>query len=120
MAAAETLTTTAADPKHLGARTGLTVVLHTWVSALTHHRQVHGIVLGGGLSPDGSRWNPCKPGFFLPCACNDGRGDGVIGISALPSSREPAEAPPRELGEPLPRRRAVLALRAMRGCGRNL
>ena len=64
--AAETLTTIAADPKHLGARIGLTAVLHTWGSALTHHPHVHLIVPGGGLSPDGSRWIPCKPGFFLP------------------------------------------------------
>jgi putative transposase/transposase-like zinc-binding protein len=64
--AAETLTTIAADPKHLGARIGLTAVLHTWGSALTHHPHVHLIVPGGGLSPDGSRWIACKPGFFLP------------------------------------------------------
>jgi Putative transposase/Transposase zinc-binding domain len=65
-AAAETLTTIAADPKHLGARIGLTAVLHTWGSALTHHPHVHVIVPGGGLSPDGSRWIACKGGFFLP------------------------------------------------------
>ncbi len=65
-AAAETLTTIAADPKHLGARIGLTAVLHTWGSALTHHPHVHVIAPGGGLSPDGSRWVACKPGFFLP------------------------------------------------------
>jgi putative transposase len=41
-------------------------VLHTWGSALTHHPHVHVIVPGGGLSPDGSRWIACKPGFFLP------------------------------------------------------
>jgi hypothetical protein len=64
--AAETLTIIAADPKHLGARVGLTAVLHTWGSALTHHPHVHVIVPGGGLSPDGSRWIACKPGFFLP------------------------------------------------------
>jgi hypothetical protein len=64
--AAETLTTIAADPKHLGARIGLIAVLHTWGSALTHHPHVHCIVPGGGLSPDGQRWVPCKPGFFLP------------------------------------------------------
>ena len=64
--AAETLTAIAADPKHLGARIGLTAVLHTWGSALTHHPHVHLIVPGGGLSPDGSRWIACKPGFFLP------------------------------------------------------
>jgi hypothetical protein len=64
--AAETLTTIAADPKHLGARIGLTAVLHTWGSALTHHPHVHVIVPGGGVSPDGSRWIACKPNFFLP------------------------------------------------------
>jgi len=64
--AAETLSTIAADPKHLGAQIGATLVLHTWGSALTHHPHVHGIVPGGGLSPDGRRWIACKPGFFLP------------------------------------------------------
>jgi predicted RNA-binding Zn-ribbon protein involved in translation (DUF1610 family) len=64
--AAETLRTIAADPKHLGAQTGATLVLHTWGSALTHHPHVHGIVPGGGLSLDGNRWVACKPGFFLP------------------------------------------------------
>ena len=63
--AAETLITIAADPRHLGARIGLTAVLHTWGSALTHHPHVHMIVPGGGLSPDGSRWIACRPGFFL-------------------------------------------------------
>lgn len=65
-AAAETVQTIAADPKHLGASTGLTLVLHTWGSAMTHHPHVHGIVPGGGLSVDGERWIGCKPGFFLP------------------------------------------------------
>ena len=65
-AAAETLQTIAADPKHLGARIGLTLVLHTWGSAMAHHPHVHGIVPGGGLSIDGERWIHCRPGFFLP------------------------------------------------------
>jgi hypothetical protein len=64
--AAETLRTIAVDPKHLGAQLGVTLVLHTWGSALTHHPHVHGIVPGGGLSTDGERWVACKPGFFLP------------------------------------------------------
>jgi len=64
--AAETLRTIAADPKHLGARIGATLVLHTWGSALTHHPHVHAIVPGGGLSQDAERWVACKPGFFLP------------------------------------------------------
>jgi len=65
-AAAETLITIAADPKHLGARIGITSVLHTWGSAMTHHPHVHMIVPGGGLSPDGRSWIPCRPSFFLP------------------------------------------------------
>ena len=65
-AAAETLQTIAADPKHLGARIGLTLVLHTWGSAMPHHPHVHGIVPGGGLSLDGEQWIHCRPGFFLP------------------------------------------------------
>jgi len=64
--AAEVLQRIAADPKHLGARIGATLVLHTWGSALTHHPHVHGIVPGGGLSADGKRWVACRPGFFLP------------------------------------------------------
>jgi hypothetical protein len=65
-AAAETLLTIAADPRHLGARIGLTAVLHSWGSALTHHPHVHMIVPGGGISLDGQRWISCRPGFFLP------------------------------------------------------
>jgi hypothetical protein len=65
-ASAETLSTIAADPKHLGARVGVTSVLHTWGSALTHHPHVHMVVPGGGISLDGTRWISCRPGFFLP------------------------------------------------------
>ncbi len=65
-AAAETLIAIAADPKHLGARIGLTAVLHTWGSALTHHPHLHCVVPGGGISSDGKEWVSCRPGFFLP------------------------------------------------------
>jgi len=65
-AASETMTTIAADPKHLGARMGITAVLHTWGSAMTHHPHIHMIVPGGGLSPDGSRWVSSNPAFLLP------------------------------------------------------
>ena len=65
-AASETMLTIAADPKHLGARIGITAVLHTWGSALTHHPHVHMIVPGGGLSLDGERFIPCRRRFFLP------------------------------------------------------
>jgi hypothetical protein len=64
-ASAETVMTIAADRKRLGAKVGMTSVLHTWGSALTHHPHIHMIVPGGGLSPDGTKWVACKPGFFL-------------------------------------------------------
>jgi len=63
---AETILTIAADPKHLGGRIGITSVLHTWGSAMTHHPHVHMIVPGGGIPPDGQHWVSCRPGFFLP------------------------------------------------------
>jgi hypothetical protein len=65
-AAAETLTTVAADRRHLGADIGVTAVLHTWGQNLHHHPHVHCIVPGGGISSDGKRWIACRPGFFLP------------------------------------------------------
>ncbi len=88
-ASSETMLRIAADPKHLGAKIGITSVLHTWGSAMTHHPHVHMIVPGGGFSPDGTapvspaesrlasgktgqpkapqeRWIATKPNFFLP------------------------------------------------------
>ena len=65
-AAAETTITIAGDPKHLDARIGITAVLHTWGSAMTHHPHVHMIVPGGGISADGLRWVSCRSSFFLP------------------------------------------------------
>ena len=76
---AETMTTIAADPRHLGARIAITSVLHTWGSAMTHHPHVHMIVPGGGIALDGSapvaggqpkahrqRWIAKRPNFLLP------------------------------------------------------
>jgi hypothetical protein len=65
-AAADTMLTIAADPRHLGARIGITAVLHTWGSALTHHPHVHMIVPAGGLSADGGRWISSRPSFLVP------------------------------------------------------
>ena len=65
-AASETMLTIAADRKHLGARIGMTAVLHSWGSALTHHPHVHMIVPGGGIALDGSRWIFSRPAFLLP------------------------------------------------------
>ena len=65
-AASETMMTIAADPRHLGARIGITAVLHTWGSAMTHHPHIHMIVPGGGISHDGARWIASRPAFLLP------------------------------------------------------
>ena len=65
-ATADTLRTIAADPRHLGAAIGFVAVLHTWGQTLMHHPHLHCVVPGGGLSPDGTRWIACRPGFFLP------------------------------------------------------
>jgi putative transposase/transposase-like zinc-binding protein len=63
---AETLLQLAADPRHLGGRIGLLIVLHTWGQLMNRHTHVHVVVPGGGLSPDGTRWVSCREGFFLP------------------------------------------------------
>jgi hypothetical protein len=64
-ATAETLATIARDPKHLGVEIGFFAILHTWGQNLLHHPHLHCVVPGGGLSPDGTRWISCKPGYFL-------------------------------------------------------
>jgi len=62
----ETLKTIARDPKRLGAEIGFLALLHTWGQTLRHHAHIHCVIPGGGLSPDGQRWIPCRNGFFLP------------------------------------------------------
>ena len=64
--ASQTMLTIAADPRHLGARIGITAVLHSWGSALLHHPHIHMIVPGGGISLDGERWVSSRPAFLLP------------------------------------------------------
>jgi hypothetical protein len=66
-ATAESLTTIAADPQHLGAQIGFFAVLHSWGQNLLFHPHLHCVVPGGGPSPDGQRWVSCRrPNFFLP------------------------------------------------------
>src|SRR5262245_54985622 len=65
-ASSDTMLTIAADPKHLGAKIGITSVLHTWGSAMTHHPHVHMIVTGGGISKDGSQWVASQPDYLVP------------------------------------------------------
>lgn len=65
-ATSETMLTIAADPRHLGARIGITAALHTWGSSMTHHPHVHMVVPGGGIAPGGERWISSRPAFLLP------------------------------------------------------
>jgi hypothetical protein len=65
-AASETLLELAADPQWLGAQIGVTAILHTWGQNLLFHPHLHGVVTGGGLAPDGSRWIGTRPNYFLP------------------------------------------------------
>src|SRR6201987_3237661 len=65
-ASSETVLAIAADPKHLGARIGITAVLHPWGSTMVHHPHVHMIVPGGGISLDGSHWVSRRPRYLLP------------------------------------------------------
>ncbi|WP_255358094.1 transposase [Pseudorhodoferax sp. Leaf267] len=114
--AAEVLLTIAADPKHLGARIGATLVLHTWGSALTHHPHVHGLVPGGGLAPDGRTWVACRPGFFLPVrvlrACSK-----ALPSRAVAAARGRQAAFLRRAGRPL-RRTGLQALAGTAAPGR--
>ena len=88
-ASAETMITIAADPKHLGARIGITSVLHTWGSAMTHHPHVHMIVPGGGISPDGH--DGCRAGRTSSCPCGCSRVcSGGLFLAKLPPPTRPA------------------------------
>ena len=89
-ASAETVLTIAADPKHLGAHIGITAVLHTWGSTMTHHPHLHMIVPGGGISRDGQRWVSGRPRFLLP----------VPGSLTPVPEIVPGQAPRRPPGRP--------------------
>ena len=65
-ASSDAMLTIAGDPKHLGAKIGITSVLHSWGSAMTHHPHVHMIVTGGGITRDGSRWVSSRPDYLVP------------------------------------------------------
>jgi hypothetical protein len=64
-AASETLLELSADKKYLGAKPGITAVLHTWGQNLSYHPHLHCIVTGGGLTPF-NQWNNSQNDFFIP------------------------------------------------------
>ena len=61
----ETLFDLLADPTYLGAQPGMIAALHTWGQPLVLHPHLHGLVTGGGLTPDG-HWKAVRNGFLLP------------------------------------------------------
>ena len=68
--AAETLLTIAADPKHLGASIGATLVLHTWGSALTHHPMCMASSPAAACQPTPIAGSPASPVSSSPSACS--------------------------------------------------
>ena len=67
-AASETIMTLARDPRRLGGEAGLILMLHTWSQRLTFHPHLHGLIPGGVLAADKSRWIATPGKFFLPVA----------------------------------------------------
>jgi hypothetical protein len=63
--ASTTLLEFAHDPHHLGARPGITAILHTWTQRLDLHVHLHCIVTAGGLDPTGRRWIKSHRGFLF-------------------------------------------------------
>jgi len=52
--------------QRLGARLGITTVLHTWTSELAYHPHVHLLVTAGGLSLHNERWVPTRQDYLFP------------------------------------------------------
>ncbi len=104
----------AGDPKHLGAEVGGLAVLHTWGSQLQHHPHLHCLLPAGGVSPDGSRWVPCRPDFFLPVRVLSRRFRRLFleGLESLYDQGQLTLAGRcRELAEPTPWKHLLATLR---------
>jgi hypothetical protein len=63
--ARDTLFAFAADPRHLGAETGFTAVLHTWGQTLALHPHLHCIIPAGGITVKGGWKNAPGEGSYL-------------------------------------------------------
>lgn len=64
-ASSQTLLELSADEQYLGAKPGITAVLHTWGQKMDLHPHIHMIVTGGGLTSD-MEWKSSEDDFFLP------------------------------------------------------
>lgn len=58
-AAWETVQCFGKDPKHLGVKTGMIAILHTWGQTMNLHPHLHCIVPGGGITASG-KWKTAK------------------------------------------------------------
>lgn len=66
---ADTIIQLGLDPKHLGAKTGILSILHTWDQKLNYHPHIHCLVPAGGLSEDKSKWiNSKYENYLIPAA----------------------------------------------------
>ena len=62
-ATSESILTLANDPKWLGAKVGITSILHTWGQTMEFHPHIHSIVTGGGLK--NSKWISCDKDYLF-------------------------------------------------------
>jgi len=62
-ATSESILTLAEDPKWLGAKIGITSILHTWGQTMEFHPHIHSIVTGGGLK--NNKWISCDNDYLF-------------------------------------------------------
>ena len=62
-ATSESILTLSNDPKWLGAKVGITSILHTWGQTIEFHPHIHSIVTGGGLN--NNHWISCNKDYLF-------------------------------------------------------
>ena len=62
-ATSESILELANDPKWLGAKVGITSILHTWGQTMEFHPHIHSIVTGGGLN--NNKWISCNKDYIF-------------------------------------------------------
>ena len=69
-AASQTLLELCADKRYLGAKPGITTILHTWGQNLSYHPHLHCIVTGGGLTGLATWKDSRKSSFCRSRSCH--------------------------------------------------
>lgn len=62
-ASSESILKLSNDPKWLGAKVGITSILHTWGQTMEFHPHIHSIVTGGGLN--NNQWISCDKDYLF-------------------------------------------------------